>query len=166
MMPIPPTRRAFLHAATTTTLAATVARADEPKAAKPVRVVVWDEQQREQKEAYENFLGNWIARYLETRPGLTVKSVKLDDPEQGLSDETLKACDVLIWWGHRRQSEIKPEKGKLIVDHVKAGTLGLIALHSAHWSTPFVEAMNERTRQNAEQAFASDGKDKVEILYV
>jgi hypothetical protein len=64
-------------------------------------VVVWDEQQPAQKEAYENFLGNWVARYLESRPGLAVKSVKLDDPGHGMSDEVLDGCDPkhMDWLG-------------------------------------------------------------------
>ena len=34
----------------------------------PIRVVVWDEQQPSQKEAYDNFLGNCIADHLEDSP--------------------------------------------------------------------------------------------------
>ena len=58
-------------------------------------------------------------------------------------------CDVLIWWGHVRHGEIKPERAKEIVARIKDGKLSLIALHSAHWSTPFIEAMNERSRIDA-----------------
>jgi trehalose utilization protein len=59
-------------------------------------VVVWDEQQPSQKEAYENFLGNQIATHLKAQEGLAVQSVKLDDPEQGLSPTVLNDCRVLI----------------------------------------------------------------------
>ena len=52
-----------------------------------------------------------------------------------------------------------------IIQRIKEGTLSLIALHSAHWSTPFVEAMYERTRLDAEKALKRDGA-KVEITYV
>ena len=69
----------------------------EPKDARPVRVVVWDEQQPQQKPAYDNFLGNAIADYLKSKPGFTVRSVNLSDPEQGVSDEVLDECDVLVW---------------------------------------------------------------------
>lgn len=160
-MPNSPSRRAFLTASAAAT-AATLLPAAEPK---PVRVVVWDEQQPQQKEVYDNFLGNAIAKYLKGRSGLAVQSVKLGDPEQGLSADVLGACDVLVWWGHVRQAEIKPETGKKLVERIKAGTLGLLALHSAHWSTPFVEAMNERARQDAERDLRAGGKDKVEIAY-
>src|SRR5690349_3956814 len=66
----------------------------------PVRVIVWDEQQPAQKTVYENFLGNAIADYLKSRPGLQVSSVNQNDPQQGLSEQTLDQCDVLVWWGH------------------------------------------------------------------
>ena len=42
-------------------------------AAAPIRVVVWDERQPEQKQAYDNFLGNAIADALGGRPGIEVR---------------------------------------------------------------------------------------------
>src|SRR4051794_27954808 len=73
--------------------------------ASAIRVVVWDERQPAQKAAYDNFLGNELAerlRHMGDGHQVTVKSVGLDDPDQGLSKETLDDCDVLIWWGHQR----------------------------------------------------------------
>ena len=46
-------------------------------AADPVRVVIWDEQQPSQKQAYPEFLGDYIAAYLRKQPGLEVTSVSL-----------------------------------------------------------------------------------------
>jgi hypothetical protein len=69
---------------------------------KTIQVVIWDEQQPSQKPVYPDFLGNHLADYLKTRPGLEVRSSKLDDPDQGLSRETLDWCDVLIYWDHAR----------------------------------------------------------------
>src|SRR4051794_14061530 len=57
------------------TSAAGDAPAGKGPATRPVRVVVWDEQQPQQKPAYDNFLGNAIADYLKSRPGFTVRSV-------------------------------------------------------------------------------------------
>lgn len=126
----------------------------------PIHVIVWDEQQPKQKQAYDNFLGNEIAEYLKKQKGLVVRSVKLDDAEQGLSESNLNNCRVLIWWGHVRQLAVSDETGRKIVERIKSGNLSLIALHSAHWSTPFVEAMAERTRQDAQARFpvGKDGK--------
>ena len=127
----------------------TVGMARQLQAAGPVRVVVWDERQPRQKQAYPEFLGNQIAKALSARPGLNVRSVALDDAGQGISDKVLESCDVLIWWGHVRQGLIKPDAGQRIVRRIRAGKLSLIALHSAHWSTPFIEAMNSRSRDEA-----------------
>ncbi|MBI3415971.1 MAG: ThuA domain-containing protein [Verrucomicrobia bacterium] len=117
--------------------------------ARPIRVLVWDEQQPAQRQAYSNFLGNEIVAYLRKQPGLEVASATLNDSEQGLSSAALDRTDVLIWWGHQRHKEITPATGKEIVRRIHAGRLALIALHSAHWSTPFVEAMNARAREDA-----------------
>ena len=117
--------------------------------AAPIRVVVWDEQQPAQKKAYTNFIGNQIAGYLRTLPDLSVKSVSLNDPDKGLSDETITNCDVLIWWSHVRNKLVPVEKAQQIVERIKDGKLSLITLHSALTSWPFIEAMNERTRQDA-----------------
>ncbi|MEC7564280.1 MAG: ThuA domain-containing protein [Planctomycetota bacterium] len=117
----------------------------------PIKVVVWDEQQPAQRQAYANFLGNAISEYLNQQDGIVSRSQKLSDAEQGIPDTTLDNCDVLIWWGHVRQSEITSERGQQIVRRIETGELDLIALHSAHWSTPFVEAMKRKSQLNALQ---------------
>lgn len=136
------------------------------RAADPVRVLIWDEQQPAQKEAYENYLGHAIAAHLKSKPGFDVRSAKLDDPQQGLSDENLEFAQVLVWWGHVRHREITQETGEKIVARIKDGKLSLIALHSAHWSTPFVEAMNERTRLDAARRFPAMDDRKVTFEFV
>lgn len=131
-----------------------------------IRVLVWDEQQPRQNQAYDNFLGNAIAEYLQTRPGLVVRSTNLNAKQQGLSDKALDECDVLVWWGHVRQSEVSDKTGQAIVQRIKSGRLHLIALHSAHWSTPFVQAMYERTRINVAAAFPAANGERVEVEYI
>ena len=113
---------------------------------RPVKVVVWDEQQPAQKQAYPTFWATRSRVISRSQSGMSVRSVSINDPGQGLGAGELDDCHVLIWWGHVRHAEIKPETGRAIVQRIKDGKLSLIALHSAHWSTPFVEAMNERTR--------------------
>jgi trehalose utilization protein len=123
--------------------------------ADPVHVLVWDEQQDRQAEAYDNFLGNEIAARLESLgDDLELRSVNLNDPEQGLAAENLDWADVVIWWGHARQWEVSPETAqRKIIKRLKAGQIDMIFLHSAHWSTPFMEAMNERTMIDARKKF-------------
>jgi trehalose utilization protein len=133
---------------------------------RPIRVVVWDEQQPQQKPAYENFLGNAIADYLKEQNNFSVVSVKMDDRDQGLPDEVLNDCQVLIWWGHVRHEDVKDELAKKIVDRVKAGKMDLITLHSAHWSKPFMLAMNERTTQEALKSLPPEKRDGAKITYI
>ncbi len=78
----------------------------------------------------------------------------------------LDQCQVLIWWGHVRNGEIAPGVGQAIVERIKAGRLSLIALHSAHWSTPFVEAMYERTRIDAARELRSVGRDRCVVTEI
>ncbi len=162
-MGIHATRRDFLAASAAVVAGQALvnpARAEPSVASIPV--VVWDERQPSQKQAYDGFLGDRIADHLRSQPGLSVQSVGLNDPDQGLSSNVVEGARVLIWWGHVRQREIKPEVGKKIVERIKAGTLGLITLHSAHWSVPFIEAMDERSRIDAAKQWGAGG-DKVEI---
>jgi len=131
-----------------------------------VRVLVWDERQPAQKKAYDNFLGNAIAGHLRKRADFDVRSVSLDDPDQGLGGDALERTDVLIWWGHLRQRDVKWEVGDRIVERIKAGRLGLITLHSAHWSTPFIKAMNERTTEEALASLTEAERKEYTVTYV
>jgi trehalose utilization protein len=116
----------------------------------PVRVLVWDEQQPEQRQAYgKRFLGETIAAYLRTRPGLAVRSAALASPGQGLDDETLDRTDVLVMWSHVRPRELKDARAEAVVRRVLQGKLALVALHSAHWAKPFVRLMQERAKADA-----------------
>ncbi len=119
-------------------------------AAEPVRVLVWDEQQPEQKQGYgEKFLGETLAAHLAKLPELAVKTAKLDEADQGLSDAALAATDVLIFWSHRRAKEQNDARAESVVKRVKEGKLGFIGLHSAHWAKPFVRLMQERAKADA-----------------
>ncbi|HUB86979.1 MAG TPA: ThuA domain-containing protein [Verrucomicrobiae bacterium] len=117
--------------------------------AAPIRVVVWDEQNLSEKKVYTNYVGGQIASYLKTLPGLTVKSVGLNDTNEAFSDETLTNCDVLVWWSHTKNKSVPVKKAREITQLVKDGKLSVIFLHSSISSRPFIELMNERTREDA-----------------
>lgn len=156
------TRRDFLVASAAGLTLTTMA---EAQPSKTINVVVWDERQPSQKQAYDQFLGNEIANHLKTRPGISVKSVSIDDDEKGISPVVMRDCDVLLWWGHQRQGEITPAMVAPLINRIREGSLALIALHSSHWSTIFMEAMNLRTRLDIEKLAKREGA-KVEISYV
>ena len=132
-------------------------------ASEPIKVVIWDEQQPSQKEAYPNFLGNYIAEYLKRQPGLQVHSVNINHPQKGLSKEVLDQCDVLIWWGHVRNAEISEADVRPLIERLKKGDLSLLALHSAHWATPFVVAMQERAITDALSKLPEAQRQKAKV---
>ena len=118
--------------------------------APPVRVLVWDEQQPAQKQAYDGgFLGDTIAAHLAKQSGLKVTSVNFAMPNQGLSDAALDAAQVIVWWGHVKHAFVEPARVEAVVQRVREGRLALVALHSAHWSRPFVRLMQERAKDDA-----------------
>ncbi len=110
-----------------------------------IRVTVWNEFRHEKekdavKSVYPDGMHEAIAAYLGQRPGLTVGTATLDEPEHGLTEEVLAETDVLIWWGHSAHAEVQDE----IVDRVQARILdgmGLIVLHSGHFSKIFKRMM-------------------------
>ena len=137
-----------------------------PLRAEDLRVIVWDSRQPEQKQVYPEFLGGAIARHLESVDGLRVRSVSIDDAEQGLSESLLDECDVLVQWVHGRKGELSPETGRRVLARILDGRLMYLPLHSAHWASPFVEAMNWRARADARREHGGVAGEVVEIAAV
>jgi len=110
----------------------------------PIRVTVWNENRHEQKSEkiaaiYPHGMHGTIAGHLHDQ-GFVVRTATLDEPEHGLTDEVLEQTDVLTWWGHLAHDEVDDA----VVDKVHARVLagmGLIALHSAHFSKIFKKLM-------------------------
>lgn len=108
-------------------------------------MTVWNEFRHEkQSEAvrsiYPEGIHETIASRLKLEPDLSVKTATLDEPEHGLTQQVVDETDVLIWWGHRAHNEVDDE----IVDRLQEAILngmGLIALHSAHYSKIFKRMM-------------------------
>ena len=65
-----------------------------------------------------------------------VRTVTLDDPECGLTQEVLEDTDVLMWWGHMGHHLVPDEVAQRVQTAVLNG-MGAIFLHSAHHSKPF-----------------------------
>src|SRR5881394_613743 len=113
-----------------------------------LRVLVWDEQQEAQKQAYPNYLGNHLAEHLKKQEGIEVRSVNFKDPDQGLSNENVDWAEVVVWWGHQKHGAVADAPVARIVDRIQEGKCGLVAVHSAHYSKPFKAAMDARFRQD------------------
>jgi|SRR5579875_1635761 len=113
----------------------------------PVRVTVWGENLHEKRDAhvrelYPEGMHTTIAEGIEENLGedALVRTATFDQPEHGLSEDVLDATDVLTWWGHIGHAEVADE----VVDRVKSRVLrgmGLVVLHSGHWSKIFRSLM-------------------------
>lgn len=114
-------------------------------AEKKIRVTVWGEYRHEKKHAkvaelYPKGMHEAIAEYLRRQESFSVRTATLDEPEHGLSEAVLAETDVLTWWGHGAHKEVKDEVVARVQQRVLEG-MGLIALHSAHYSKIFKALM-------------------------
>jgi trehalose utilization protein len=110
-----------------------------------VRVTVWNEHIHERQDeavraVYPEGIHEVIADALRELEGdaLDVRTATLDNAEHGLAG--LDGTDVLVWWGHLGHDRIPDEAAARVQERVLAG-MGLVALHSAHLSKPFVRLM-------------------------
>jgi len=105
-----------------------------------LRVTVWGENVHEGRDEsvraiYPEGMHATIASGLIDLLGdeVQVRTATLDQPEHGLTEAILAETDVLTWWGHIAHDDVSDE----IVERVRAqvlGGMGLLALHSAHYS--------------------------------
>jgi trehalose utilization protein len=110
-----------------------------------IRVTVWGENVHEQKnkvvaEVYPKTMHGTIAEFLNKEDGIKASTVTLQDPEHGMTAKKLAETDVLIWWGHAAHGEVKDEIVERVAEAVWSG-MGVIFLHSAHFSKPFKRLM-------------------------
>ncbi|MCX7047189.1 MAG: ThuA domain-containing protein [Candidatus Sumerlaeota bacterium] len=98
-------------------------------------VVVWSEGTAP-KNVYPNDINGAVAEGLAKLDGWEVVKAGISDPEQGITDDLLKRCDVLIWWGHKKHGDVKDALVQKIVKRVKEEGMGFISLHSSHFAKP------------------------------
>jgi len=106
-----------------------------------IRVTVWNEFVHEKEDEkvrviYPEGIHKAIGSFLREEKDFEVKYATLQEPEHGLTQEMLDNTDVLIWWGHMAHSEVSDEIVGRVNNRVMSG-MGLIALHSAHYSKIF-----------------------------
>lgn len=110
-----------------------------------IRVMVWNEGRHEKTnqkiaELYPQGIHGAIAKFLKTQPGMEVKTATLDEPDHGLTDDVLNNTDVIIWWGHMAHHDVRDDIVNKVYNRVLDG-MGLICLHSAHFSKIFRKLM-------------------------
>lgn len=129
-----------------------------------IRVTVWNEFRHEKKpgkvaEVYPKGIHEAIAEDLRAQGDMDVRTATLDEPSHGLTDEVLNNTDVMIWWGHMAHKEVDDAIAAKVRDRVLQG-MGLVSLHSAHMSKPFLLLMGT----SGALKWREDGKK--EILWV
>src|SRR5213078_1570661 len=92
------------------------------------------------REIYPDGMHQTIAEGLSEHGEFDVRTATLQEPEHGLTEEVLANTDVLTWWGHAAHGQVNDEVVQRVVARVWQG-MGFIALHSAHYSKPFMRLM-------------------------
>jgi trehalose utilization protein len=110
-----------------------------------LRITVWGEYVHERKNAvvaeiYPNGMHQCIANGLSGDKTLDVRTATLDQPNHGLTEAVLDSTDVLLWWGHAAHGQVTDLVADAVVRRVWEG-MGLIALHSGHYSKVFKRLM-------------------------
>ena len=110
-----------------------------------IKVTVWNEYGDDQKgpaisNVYPEGMHKTIADFLNKDTEISAGTAVLADNEQGLSEAVLDETDVLIWWGHVHHNKVEDRFVKRVIDRVQRG-MGIIFLHSAHKSKPFMGLM-------------------------
>lgn len=106
-----------------------------------IRVLIWNEYKHEQErediaKIYPRGIHGAIAEFLGTDEELEIKTATLYDENCGITKEILDSTDVLIWWAHIAHKQVPDEVASMVRDAVHSG-MGIIFLHSAHFSKPF-----------------------------
>ncbi len=129
-----------------------------------VRVTVWNEGVHEAAQDppsmtrdYPDGIHGAIAQGLvDHLPGATIRTAVLSDEEHGLSEAVLADTDVLLWWGHRAHEQVSEQVVARVQHHVLAG-MGLLVLHSGHFSTIFTRLLGT----TCSLAWRNDGEREV-----
>jgi trehalose utilization protein len=110
-----------------------------------IRVTVWGENVHEQENrvvasVYPKGMHACIADALNADPGISATTATLQEPEHGMTAARLAQTDVLLWWGHAAHGKVADDVVERVCEAVWSG-MGVIFLHSAHFSKPFKRLM-------------------------
>lgn len=111
----------------------------------PIRVTIWNEFIHERRNPdvtriYPQGIHETIAAAFRPHKDFEVRTSTMDAPEQGLGASLLDSTDVLLYWGHAAHDDIRDEAVARLHARVLDG-MGMIVLHSGHWSKIFKRLM-------------------------
>ena len=110
-----------------------------------IRATVWGENIHETtnetvSKVYPEGMHTQIARMIGKEGDVRAATATLQQAEHGLNEKILAETDVLLWWGHAAHGEVSDAVVDRVIDRVWQG-MGLIVLHSAHFSKVFKRLM-------------------------
>jgi trehalose utilization protein len=122
----------------------------------PINVTIWNEylhelEEPEIGEVYPTGIHGALAEGLGPNPEFTIRTATLVEPSHGLTDEVLESTDVLIWWGHKAHHRVDDAIVDKVQQQVLSG-MGLIVLHSGHYSKIFRRLMGTNCSLNWREA--------------
>lgn len=113
---------------------------------RPLNLLVWNENIHETRDEkvrriYPDGIHNVIAGALQQQvTGAAIRTATLADSEHGLTEAVLADTDVLLWWGHEAHDAVDDSVVEMVKTHVLGG-MGLVVLHSGHWSKIFTSLL-------------------------
>ncbi len=111
-------------------------------------------------KVYPDGMHTVIANHLREQ-GFVVRTATLDEAEHGLTEDVLAETDVLTWWGHAAHDQVSDEIVDRVHERVNMGGMGLIALHSAHYSKIFQKLMGTSCMLKTREA---DEKERIWVI--
>jgi trehalose utilization protein len=131
---------------------------------KPLNVLIWNEFIQEERgdegviELYPDGIHHAIAAALGS--DFSIRFALLKEPEHGLTEEVLESTDVLVWWSHIANDQVQDDIVTRVHQRVLEG-MGLIVLHSAHKSKPFLKLTGASSRMKFR---ADNEKERVWVV--
>lgn len=110
-----------------------------------MKITIWNEFRHEKsneavKAIYPDGIHMAIAKAFAGCEDIEIRTATLDEPEHGLTDAVLASTDVLYWWGHCAHGEVADAVVRKVQQRVLEG-MGLVVLHSGHFSKVFKQLM-------------------------
>ncbi len=112
------------------------------------------------QKVYPDGMHAVIADHLREQ-GFAVRVATLDEAEHGLTEAVLAETDVLTWWGHAAHEQVSDEIVERVHERVNLGGMGLVALHSAHYSKIFKKLMGTTCMLKTREA---DEKERIWVI--
>jgi trehalose utilization protein len=125
-----------------------------------IRVLIWcdnrvDDGTRDMLRVYPRGVHQHLAGALNSIPDFDIMTATMEMKEHGLPAYVLDQLDVLVWWAHMDHELVELEVVDRIYTRIMEQGMGLVCLHSSHFSLIFKRLMgtscNLKWRHGAEK---------------